>query len=82
MVFAKDEKLINDWKNKLDSEGQLSDIDKFIKNIEDSNLRNSIFVDITASQNGSDVYEQLLKTTTLIVSCNKIAASSDFKSYS
>ena len=69
MFFAKDERLINDWKNKLDTEGQVADIDKFIKNIEDSNLRNSIFVDITASQNVSDV------------ACNKIAASSDFESY-
>ena len=81
MFFAKDEKLINDWKNKLDTEGQVADIDKFIKNIEDSNLRNSIFVDITASQNVSDVYAQILKTTTSIVACNKIAASSDFESY-
>tara|TARA_R110001583_G_scaffold99175_3_gene244452 strand:- start:546 stop:2978 length:2433 start_codon:yes stop_codon:yes gene_type:complete len=81
MFFAKDERLINDWKNKLDTEGQVADIDKFIKNIEDSNLRNSIFVDITASQNVSDVYEQILKTTTSIVACNKIAASSDFESY-
>lgn len=81
MIFAKDEKLINDWKNKLDTEGEVADIDKFIKNIKDSNLRNSIFVDITASQNVSDVYEQILKTTTSIVACNKIAASSDFESY-
>ena len=81
MFFAKDEKLINDWKNKLDTEGQVADIDMFIKNIEDSNLRNSIFVDITASQNVSDVYNQILKTTTSIVACNKIAASSDFESY-
>jgi len=81
MIFAKDEKLINDWKNKLDTEGQVADINQFIKNIEDSNLRNSIFVDITASQDVSDVYEQILKTTSSIVACNKIAASSDFESY-
>ena len=81
MIFAKDEKLINDWKNKLDTEGEKADINKFIKNIDDSNLRNSIFVDITASQDVSDVYNQILKTTTSIVACNKIAASSDFESY-
>ncbi len=81
MIFAKDEKLINDWKNKLDTEGEKADINKFIKNIDDSNLRNSIFVDITASQDVSDVYNQILKTTTSIVACNKIAASSNFESY-
>jgi aspartokinase/homoserine dehydrogenase 1 len=81
MIFAKDEKLLNDWKNKLDTEGEKADINKFIKNIDDSNLRNSIFVDITASQDVSDVYKHILKTTTSIVACNKIAASSDYESY-
>ena len=81
MIFAKDEKLINNWKTKLDTEGETADINKFIKHIDDSNLRNSIFVDITASQDISDVYDQILKTTTSIVACNKIAASSDFENY-
>lgn len=81
MVFAKDENLIHDWKSKLDQKGQVADIDKFIKHIGDSNLRNSIFVDITASQEVSDVYEQILDSTASIVACNKIAASSDYESY-
>ncbi|MGZ2368229.1 bifunctional aspartate kinase/homoserine dehydrogenase I [Ancylomarina sp. YFZ004] len=81
MVFAKDENLIHDWKSKLDKEGQVADIDKFIKHIDNSNLRNSIFVDITASQQVSDVYEQILDSTASIVACNKIAASSDYESY-
>lgn len=81
MVFAKDENLIYDWKSKLDQKGQVADIDKFIKHIGDSNLRNSIFVDITASQEVSDVYKQILDSTASIVACNKIAASSDYESY-
>ncbi len=81
MFFAEDYKLIENWKDKLNNEGEQADINKFIKHIRDLNLRNSIFVDITASQEVSEVYEQILKTTTSIVACNKIAASSDFENY-
>ncbi|MCZ4695187.1 bifunctional aspartate kinase/homoserine dehydrogenase I [Ancylomarina euxinus] len=81
MFFTEDEKLIEDWQKKLNEEGQTADIKKFIKNIEDSNLRNSIFVDITASQEVSEVYDQILDSTTSIVACNKIAASSEYANY-
>jgi len=81
MIFAKDEKLIDDWENKLKLAGQTANIDEFIRNIGESNLRNSIFVDITASQKVSEVYESVLQSTASIVACNKIAASSDYDNY-
>jgi len=81
MIFAKDESLIDNWKNKLNQEGQPANIDEFIKQIDNANLRNSIFVDITASQDVSEVYESILNSTASIVACNKIAASSEFESY-
>ncbi|REC47982.1 bifunctional aspartate kinase/homoserine dehydrogenase I [Chryseobacterium pennipullorum] len=45
------------------------------------NLRNSIFVDITASRDLPKVYESLLRRSIDIVACNKIAASSDYEKY-
>ncbi|WP_454047343.1 bifunctional aspartate kinase/homoserine dehydrogenase I [Chryseobacterium sp. Marseille-Q8038] len=45
------------------------------------NLRNSVFVDVTASSDIPEVYESLLKRSVNIVACNKIAASSDYKKY-
>ncbi len=45
------------------------------------NLRNSVFIDITASSEIPKVYESLLKRSINIVACNKIAASSDFEEY-
>lgn len=53
----------------------------FAEEIVSRNLRNSIFVDITASQEVPEVYESLLKRSIDIVACNKIAASSDFEQY-
>lgn len=54
---------------------------KFAEEIIARNLRNSVFVDITASPEIPEVYEQLLKRSINIVACNKIAASSDFEKY-
>lgn len=53
----------------------------FATEIISRNLRNSVFVDITASSDVPEVYEKLLKRSINIVACNKIAASSDFEKY-
>lgn len=54
---------------------------RFAEEIISRNLRNSVFVDITASSEVPEVYESLLKRSINIVACNKIAASSDFEKY-
>lgn len=54
---------------------------KFAEEIIVRNLRNSVFVDITASAEIPGIYESLLKRSINIVACNKIAASSDFEKY-
>ncbi|MDM1554563.1 MULTISPECIES: bifunctional aspartate kinase/homoserine dehydrogenase I [Chryseobacterium] len=56
-------------------------VQKFAEEIITRNLRNSVFVDITASSEIPGVYESLLKKSINIVACNKIAASSDFDTY-
>ncbi len=45
------------------------------------NLRNSIFVDITASSDVVEVYPKLLERSVSVIACNKIAASSEFEKY-
>ena len=45
------------------------------------NLRNSIFVDITANKAIADVYENFLTKSISVVACNKIAASSAYDNY-
>ncbi|WP_213276986.1 bifunctional aspartate kinase/homoserine dehydrogenase I [Chryseobacterium indologenes] len=61
--------------------GEKASAQEFADEIIHRNLRNSVFVDVTASPDVPEIYESLLKRSVNIVACNKIAASSDFKKY-
>jgi aspartokinase/homoserine dehydrogenase 1 len=50
--------------------------------IVERNLRNSIFVDVTASPKVVEVYAKLLEKSISVIACNKIAASSSYENYS
>jgi bifunctional aspartokinase / homoserine dehydrogenase 1 len=54
----------------------------FIQEMIRLNLSNSIFIDNTASQDISQFYEDILENSISISTPNKIATSSDYKSYS
>jgi len=69
-----------DWKEKL-STGNSANLEEFVNEIISHNLRNSIFVDITASDKVAAVYDQLLQKSVSVVACNKVAASSAYDSY-
>ncbi len=56
-------------------------IQDFVKAIVNHNLRNSIFVDITANASVADTYAQLLSHSVSVVACNKIACSSAYAHY-
>jgi aspartokinase/homoserine dehydrogenase 1 len=58
-----------------------ADLQKFVDAIITRNLRNSVFVDITASDFVASVYDQLLQKSISVVACNKVAASSAFSNY-
>jgi aspartokinase/homoserine dehydrogenase 1 len=74
---------LNDLDNQFDQEAiGYENLDEIIAKIEAENLRNSIFIDNTASQVVSDQYEAILKAGASIATCNKIACSSDFERYS
>jgi bifunctional aspartokinase / homoserine dehydrogenase 1 len=53
----------------------------FIKIIHSKNLRNSVFVDVTANKEVALAYEHLLQKSISVVACNKIACSSPYKYY-
>ncbi|KFE99495.1 aspartate kinase [Chryseobacterium formosense] len=80
MIFSEkgisQDQLIN-----FNQNGEESSAKKFAEEIISSNLRNSVFVDVTASAEIPNIYEKLLKKSVNIVACNKIAASSDFERY-
>ncbi|WP_460219546.1 bifunctional aspartate kinase/homoserine dehydrogenase I [Psychroserpens sp. MEBiC05023] len=45
------------------------------------NLRNSIFVDITANEEVANIYDDYLRQSIAVVACNKIACASAYDSY-
>ncbi len=47
----------------------------------EKNLRNSIFVDVTANAEVVEVYPRLLQKAVSVIACNKIGASSEFENY-
>jgi aspartokinase/homoserine dehydrogenase 1 len=63
-------------------DAEVSTIAEFTDAIIDLNLRNSVFVDITASEAVVETYPKLLKKSISVIACNKIAASSEYDKYS
>ncbi|MBK6722635.1 MAG: bifunctional aspartate kinase/homoserine dehydrogenase I [Acidobacteria bacterium] len=57
-------------------------IDAFTDSIIENNLRNSIFVDVTANAAVVETYPKLLAKSISIIACNKVAASSEYDKYS
>lgn len=72
---------IDDWEQRLFSEGQEANIDHFIKQMGDLNLSNSIFIDCTASDEISETYSEVLQSNISIVTANKKANSSSLAKY-
>jgi len=66
------------WKLDLESEGESMSLTEFVENIRNKNLRNSVFLDVTANSAVALVYDKLLEKSISVVACNKIAASADY----
>ncbi len=71
---------MTDWKAQLD-QGEPANLQQFVHEVITRNLRNSIFVDVTASDVVAGVYAQLLEKSVNVVACNKVAASSAYSNY-
>jgi aspartokinase/homoserine dehydrogenase 1 len=71
---------LSHWKEKL-QQSQKANIAEFADKIIALNLRNSVFVDVTANDAIAALYDQLLKKSVAVVACNKVAASSEYAHY-
>ncbi|MGM5471252.1 bifunctional aspartate kinase/homoserine dehydrogenase I [Flavobacteriaceae bacterium LMO-SS05] len=81
MVFNDNGLSLDDWKTQL-KVGDKANLQGFFDQVKHLNMRNSIFVDITASQDVSNLYPDYLRQSIAVVACNKIACSSDYQRYS
>ena len=80
MVFDPDGIDLENWEDALMG-GNKADSQGFYENIITLNLRNSIFVDNTASEKIALLYKNYLRQSIAVVCCNKIACSSDIDNY-
>jgi aspartokinase/homoserine dehydrogenase 1 len=80
MIFDDNGLSLKDWKTDL-QQGENATLQGFYERICELNLRNSIFVDVTANEDVSNLYAQYLRKSIAVVACNKIACSGDYKAY-
>ncbi|MFV8393232.1 bifunctional aspartate kinase/homoserine dehydrogenase I [Flavobacterium sp. LB2P6] len=80
MHFDEDGISLKNWQSIIEN-GEAANKEKFLYNVKELNLRNSIFVDITANESVSKTYEQYLKRNIAVVTCNKIACASEYDNY-
>ncbi|WP_394749609.1 bifunctional aspartate kinase/homoserine dehydrogenase I [Spongiimicrobium salis] len=80
MVFNEEGISLAQWEKDLEN-GQKADKELFFDMVKSLNFRNSIFVDNTASEEVSQTYANYLKHSISVVTCNKIACSSDYDYY-
>ncbi|GHV23123.1 bifunctional aspartate kinase/homoserine dehydrogenase I [Bacteroidia bacterium] len=66
----------------LKTEGENSSTELLYKKIEEMNIFNSVFVDCTASPAIANLYKDLISNNVSVVTANKIAASSNYETYS
>jgi bifunctional aspartokinase / homoserine dehydrogenase 1 len=72
---------LDHWRDALQKDGAEMDMQGFIREMEQLNLANSVFVDNTASPEVAQAYEDILRNSISIVTPNKIASSSSYARY-
>lgn len=80
MYFEEGGISLAEWEQKL-AQGEKMNLNQFTDKIKKLNLRNSIFVDNTAHISVADCYEECLSHGIGVVTCNKIASSSEYERY-
>lgn len=80
MAFDADGIDLNSWDKTL-ANGTTTHPNDFFEKAKALNLRNSVFVDITANEDIAKTYEHYLEESIAVVACNKIACSSNIQYY-
>ena len=81
MIVSNSEINLNNWIEQLNKSTIIANSNIFQQNILELNLRNSLFIDNTASDLIPNTYREYLKNGVGVVTCNKIANSDVFSNY-
>ena len=80
MLFNDEGLDLSKWSELLQNAGTMN-MDEFISIIQEKNLRNSVFIDVTASDALAKTYPMFLQKSISVVACNKVACSSSYEYY-
>ncbi|MDB5223614.1 MAG: aspartate kinase [Chitinophagaceae bacterium] len=80
MFFNDDGIDLSQWKELLPT-GDEMNLQHFISAIQKKNLRNSVFIDVTANDDVAKSYPHFLQKSISVVACNKVACSSSYQYY-
>ena len=72
---------LSNWEQQLSEATQANDLNGFVQQAIDMNLRNSIFIDCTANEAVANIYQPLLANSISITTPNKIANSGELTYY-
>lgn len=81
MIFNRKGIDLTNWRDLLANADEAANLPAFIENIKTLNLRNSIFIDNTASHELPKMYSRVAQLSIPIVASNKIMASSPLETY-
>ncbi len=81
MILGTEAMDLSRWKSELDKSDTKANTDLFFEHAKKLNLRNSIFVDNTASELIAKEYARYLNNSIGVVTCNKIAAADELVNY-
>jgi len=80
MLFNESGIDLSNWEHDL-GQSETASLVGFFEKVKQLNLRNSIFVDITANEHVANLYQDYLKNSIGVVACNKIACSAKLENY-
>lgn len=80
MLFKDEGVDLSKWKELL-QEAEPMNMTDLISIIKKKNLRNSVFVDVTANNDVAETYPDFLQKSISVVACNKVACSSSYDYY-
>jgi aspartokinase/homoserine dehydrogenase 1 len=80
MYFNEEGVDIANWQSEI-QKGEAMNLAEFVSTIQNKNLRNAVFADVTANDELATVYGELLQKSISVVACNKVAASSPYVYY-
>ncbi|MCP9292687.1 bifunctional aspartate kinase/homoserine dehydrogenase I [Gracilimonas sediminicola] len=81
MYFHEEGIDLENWQDLMENNHQKMDTEKFVEKMKDLNLRNSVCIDSTASEDIAKLYKDVLESSISIVTPNKIACSSSFNNF-